>query len=200
MEKKQPLLTVRPHFDQGMATVQAVMFTAAGVVLVPLLGGTILYILFSVIGLTKLAGYVYGLLFIASLIMLPPLFFEMKKKAYSRTVFRFFDDHLDFQYFQYSISMRRGRVRYRDISDVTQHANALQENRRLMTISLYVPSMGYHNRAFAGVQIHDVQQKQDYVTRIMTMIEQSEYRAQARANMMAMAPAPMPAPFTGDAG
>ena len=194
MENKPPLLTVRPHFDQGLTTLQAILFTLIGFLLVTIVLGTFVFILFSIIGLTKIipAGYIYGLFLVGSIVVLPPLFFEMKKKAYARTVYHFHDDHVDFQYFQFFISMRRGRIRYRDISDVTQQANALQEQRRLTNVYLYVPSMAYNARAFAGIKISDVPMRQDTMTRIMDMIENSENRDMARAAGMMAAPAAVP--------
>src|SRR6218665_1687466 len=139
MERQQPLLTIRPHFDQGLVTLQAVLFTAAAFLLVAIICGTLFYILLMLIGLGISAGYVYGLFLVASLVVLPPLFFELKKKAYSRTFFRFYDDYLEFQYFQFMLSQRRGRVRYRDVSDVVQAGGALQSQRMLTSILIMVP-------------------------------------------------------------
>ena len=189
MERQQPLLTIRPHFDQGLVTLQAVLFTAAAFLLVTIIGGTLFYILLMLIGLGISAGYVYGLFLVASLVVLPPLFFELKKKAYSRTFFRFYDDYLEFQYFQFMLSQRRGRVRYRDVSDVVQAGGALQSQRMLTSILIMVPGMNYNPRAFSGVKIDDVPQKLDLMHKIMELIEKSEYRAMARAAAAVAAPA-----------
>lgn len=191
MERQQPLLTIRPHFDQGLVTIQALLFTAAAFLLVTIIGGTLFYILLQLIGLGRFiaAGYVYGLFLVASLVVLPPLFFEMKKKAYSRTFFRFYDDYLEFQYFQFMLSQRRGRVRYRDVSDVLQAGGALQSQRMLTSILILVPGMNYNPRAFSGVKIEDVPQKLDLMHKILELIEKSEYRAMARAAAAVAAPA-----------
>ncbi len=191
MERQQPLLTIRPHFDQGLVTVQALLFTAAAFLLVTIIGGTLFYILLQLIGLGRFiaAGYVYGLFLVGSLVVLPPLFFELKKKAYSRTFFRFYDDYLEFQYFQFMLSQRRGRVRYRDVSDVVQAGGALQSQRMLTSILILVPGMNYNPRAFSGVKIEDVPQKLDLMHKILELIEKSEYRAMARAAAAVAAPA-----------
>lgn len=192
MERPQPLLTIRPHFDQGLVTIQALLFTAVGFLLVTLIGGTLFYILLQLIGLGRFVapGYVYGFFLIGSLVLLPPLFFELKKKAYSRTFFRFYDDYLEFQYFQFMLSQRRGRVRYRDVSDVVQAGGALQSQRMLTTLLILVPGMNYNPRAFSGLKIEDVPQRLDLMPKILDLIENSELRAMARAaSAVAAAPA-----------
>lgn len=183
MEKTQPLLVVRPHFDQGLVTVQALLFTAASFLLTTMIGGTLFFILLHVIGIGRFfnAGHIYGLFLIASIVMLPPLFFELKKKAYARTFFRFYEDYVEYQYFQFLISPRRRRVRYRDIGDVFQAGGALQGQRMLTTIAVTVPGLNPHPRAFSGFKIEDVPLKLDLMPRILDLVENSEYRAMARA-------------------
>ena len=183
MEKKQPLLTVRPHFDQGLVTVQALLFTAAGFLLTTIIGGTLVFILLHINGIGRFfnAGHIYGLFLLASIVMLPPLFFELKKKAYARTFFRFYDDYVEYQYFQFLITPRRGRVRYRDIDDVIQTGGAMQGQRMLTTIAISVPGLNRHPQAFSGLKIEDVPQKLDLMPRILDLVENSEYRAMARA-------------------
>lgn len=192
MEKKAPILSIRPVFDQGLATVQAVLFTAVGFILTTVIGGTIFFMLLHLIGLGRFvsAGYIYGLFLIGSIVALPPLFFELKKKAYGRTVFHFFEDHLDYQYMHFYLGLRRSRVRYREIADVRMAGHALQEQRRLTNIYIAVPSMAQHPRAFAGVKIPDVPMSQDYLARILDLIENSDNRAMARAAGMMPAAAP----------
>jgi len=200
MEKKHPLLTIRPHFDQGLVTVQALMFTGIGFVLTTLIGGTLFFILLNMIGVGRFfsASHIYGLFLIGSIVMLPPVFFEVKKKAYARTFFRFYEDYLEYQYFQFLISPRRGRVRYRDIDDVMQAGSALQSQRMLTTILIAVPGMNRHPRAFSGLKVEDVPMKLDLMPRILDLIENSEYRAIARV-AGAAAPAPLAPSVPADA-
>jgi hypothetical protein len=191
MEKKQPVLTVRPHFDQGLVTVQALLFTAVAFLLVTVIGGTLFFILLHLVGIGRFfsAGHIYGLFLVGSLVVLPPLFFEIKKKAWGRTFFRFYEDYLEYQYFQFLISPHRGRVRYRDVDDVLQAGGALQNQRMLTTILISVPGMNRHPRAFSGLRIEDVPQKLDLMPRILDLIENSEYRAMVRVASAAAAPA-----------
>lgn len=183
MEKKAPILTIRPLFDQGLTTVQAVLFTAVAVLPATIIVGTLLFVLFGLIGLGSFinASYLYGLILVAGIVCLPPVFFEMKKKAYGRTVFHFFEDHVDYQHMPFYLSLRRSRLRYRDITDVRMEGQMLQEQRRLTNIMIYVPSMAPSPRAFGGIKIPDVPMSQDYMMRIMDLIESSENRDMARA-------------------
>lgn len=183
MEKRQPLLTIRPHFDQGLVTVQAVTFTAGAFLPLTIIAGTILYVLLHLIGIGRFfgAGYIYGLFLVGSLVVLPPLFFELKRKAYSRTFYRFFEDYVDCQYYRFLVSPRRERVRYRDVSDVMQAGGALQSQRMLTSIHIVVPGMSRHPNAMGGISIDDVPQRLDLMPKILDLIEQSEYRAMARA-------------------
>ena len=192
MEKKSPILSIRPVFDQGLVTLQSVLFTAVAFILTTVIGGTIFFMLLHLIGLGRFvdASYIYGIFLIASIVLLPPLFFELKKRAYGRTVFHFFEDHVDYQYMHFYISLRRSRVRYREISDVRMEGHALQEQRRLTNIYITVPSMAQHPRAFAGIKIPDVPMSQDYLARILDMVESSDTRAMARAAGMMPAAAP----------
>lgn len=193
MEKKSPILSIRPVFDQGLVTLQSVLFTAVAFILTTVIGGTIFFMLLHLIGLGRFvdASYIYGIFLIASIVLLPPLFFELKKRAYGRTVFHFFEDHVDYQYMHFYISLRRSRVRYREISDVRMEGHALQEQRRLTNIYITVPSMAQHPRAFAGIKIPDVPMSQDYLARILDMVESSDTRAMARAAGMMPAAAPV---------
>lgn len=193
MEKKSPILSIRPVFDQGLVTLQAVLFTAVAFILTTVIGGTLFFMLLNLIGLGRFIGasYIYGLFLVGSIVALPPLFFELKKRAYGRTVFHFFEDHVDYQYMHFFISLRRSRVRYREVADVRMAGHALQEQRRLTNIYLVVPSMAQHPRAFAGIKIPDVPMSQDYLARILDLIENSETRAMARAaGMIPAAAAP----------
>ena len=182
MEKERPLLTIRPHFDQGLVTMQAILFTAASFLPVTVIGGTIFYVLLHLIGIGRFigAGYIYGLFLVGSLVVLPPLFFELKRKAYSRTFFRFYQDFVDCQYFRLLVRPQRLRLRYRGISDVVQTGGALQSQRGLTSILLFVPNMKTHPRVFGGVKIVDVPSRLDLMPKVLDIVEQSEYRDMAQ--------------------
>ena len=146
---------------------------AAGALVCTVMGGSLLYGLLSLIGVGRFisVGYIFGFALIVSIVAIPPLFFELRKRSLARTVYHFFGDHLEFQYFQFLISPRRGRVRYDGVQDVYQNASALQAHRQLTSIYLYVPGMRYRQAGFAGLEIADVPQRKDYMNRIIDIIE-----------------------------
>jgi len=156
---------------------EALVVTLGGFIVTTVVLGTFFFILLSLIGLGKhiSASGIYGFFFGLSVLGIPPLFYEVKKRAFQRTIYNFYDDYMDFQYFHYYINRRRGRVRYADIADIAQHASALQEHQRLTTIYLYVPGMGMGRRgAFAGLKLADLPQAKDYMTKVMDIIEQRQ--------------------------
>lgn len=175
MEKKRPLLSIRPHFDPGLTMVQSLMVTALGFLVVTVAAGFVTYILFALVGLDRYFGLfgVFGFYMVVSIAGLPPLYYELKKRAFQRTLYNFYEDYMDFQYFHWYLNRRRGRVWYRDIADVTQHASALEEHQRLTTIYLYVPNMagGNGQRGFAGLKLEDLQQSKGYLTKVMDVLE-----------------------------
>ncbi len=195
MEKRRPILSVRPKFDPGLTVVEACFTTLGGFIVTTILFGTLFLILFSIIGLGKhiSAGGIYEFFFGVSLLGIPPLYYEVKKRAFQRTIYNFYDDYMDFQYFHWHINRRRGRVRYGDIADIAQHASALQEHQRLITIFIYVPGMGMGRRgSFAGVKLADLPQSKDYMTKIMDIIEGRAAQTAAAASAVPAAPAAAP--------
>lgn len=175
--KVMPVFSIRPQFDQPLAVIHALLAMVVGTIFLTIVGGTLFYMLFLILGLGNIigAGYVYGLILVVSLVAVAPVFFELRKKAYQRTVWHFYDTYVDYQSFNFYVERRRGRLRYRDIQDIAQQASALQEQRGLTTIYLFAPSMRYQRRSsFAGVRIFDVPLAADYTTRIMDLVEGSE--------------------------
>jgi hypothetical protein len=196
MEKRRPILTVRPKFDNGLTMIQSLGVTLGGFLVTTVILGSFFFILFSMFGVRHVsAGGIYGFFCVISLAGIPPLFYEVKKRALQRTMYNFYDDYMDFQYFHWYINRRRGRVRYVDIADIAQHASALQEHQRLITIYVYVPGMGMGRRgAFAGVKMADLPQSRDYMTKIMDLIEgRAATAAATAAPATAAAPAAAPA-------
>jgi hypothetical protein len=170
--------------------VQALIATFGGFIFSTLLLGTFFFILLMVIGLGRhLSGSaIYGFFFGLSILGIPPLFYELKKRAFQRTIYNFYDDYMDFQYFHFYLNRRRGRVRYSDISDIAQHASALQEHQRLTTVYIYVPGMGLQARGFSGLKLTDLPQAKDYMTKIMDIIERRVTAADAAASVPVAAP------------
>lgn len=169
-----PVFSIRPSFDQPLAIVYSILAMVVGTVVVTTLGGLLMTLLLLLLGLSRLIppGYVFGLLLVASIVVIAPVFFDLRRKAYMRTVWHFYETHVDYQTFHFYLGRRRGRLHYRDIRDVSQRASALQEQRGLTTLYLYAPSMSYQPRSsFAGLRIFDVPLREDYTSRIMNIIE-----------------------------
>lgn len=175
MEKKRPILSIRPHFDPGLAMVQSLIVTAGGFIVVTIIGGILAYFLLSLILPSKFVKLSYVLQFFAlvSIAGIPPLFYEIKKRALQRTLYNFHVDYLDFQFFHFYLNRRRGRLWYRDIADITQHASALQEHQRLTTIYLYAPVMAgsYGHRGFPGLKLEDLPQAKGHLSKIMDVVD-----------------------------
>lgn len=172
--KVMPVFSIRPRFDQPLAIIHALLAMVVGTIVLTVVGGTLLYMLCLIIGLGNIigAGHIYGLVLVTSLVGVGPVFFELRKKAYQRTVWHFYDTHVDYQSFNFYVERRRGRLRYKDIQDIAQQASALQEQRGLTTVYLFAPSMRYQRRSsFAGVRVFDVPLDADYTTRIMDLVE-----------------------------
>ncbi len=174
MEKKKPILSIRPRFDKALTLAESASVTLIVTAAVTSVLGLFLYILFSLIGLTAFvgAGGIFLTLFVLCLTMTPPAYFEIKKRALARTAFHFYEGYFEFQAFNYYLIRKRARVRYDDVADVTQVSRFLQGLNGLASIYIYVPSMGYQTRGnFAGVKIHDVPDNANMVARILDLIE-----------------------------
>lgn len=175
MEKKRPILSIRPYFDPGLAMVQSIMVVAVGFIVVTAAGSIFTYLLLSLILPAKFVKFSLIMQFylLVSVAGIPPLFYEVKKRALQRTLYNFHEDYLEFQYFQFYINRRRGRLWYRDIADITQHASFLQEHQRLTTIYLYVPGMigAHRQRGFMGLKLEDLQQSKGYLNKVMDVVD-----------------------------
>ncbi|MEZ0260231.1 MAG: hypothetical protein ACAH80_04435 [Alphaproteobacteria bacterium] len=197
MEKKRPLLSVRPTFDSSLTLLQSLGVSVLGIFVLTILLGTFFYIILSFIN-PRAAGAAYWFFLIVSGFGVPIFFFELKKKAYQRTLFNFHEDYLEFQYFKLYLNRRRGRVRYSEITGIDQHASALQDHQRLTTIYISVPTMGYRRGGFAGLELYDLPQAKNYLTKITDIVEgrarQQAARSAPAAKPQDAAPAPQQQP------
>jgi hypothetical protein len=185
MEKKRPLLSVRPTFDSSLTLLQSVGVSLLGIFVLTILLGTFFYIILSFMN-PRAASASYWFFLIVSGFGVPIFFFELKKKAYQRTLFNFHEDYLEFQYFKFYLNRRRGRVRYAEITGIDQHASALQDHQRLTTIYINVPSMNFRRGVFAGLELYDLPQAKNYLNKIIDIVEG---RAQQKARTVKDAPA-----------
>jgi hypothetical protein len=180
MEKKTPLLTVKPVFDPGLAMMESLPACAAGTVVSVFLGATLIVLLLGALGLGNLigAGSVYSTFFVLGLAATPALYFEAKKAAYRRTVFHFHADYLEYQDFRFFLNRRRGRVRLRDIDDVLERTSFLQSRRGLSSVYLVIPSFPQRLQGpLPGLKIPDVPDQAGLRDKIIDLIEASDRRA-----------------------
>ncbi|MDD9901143.1 MAG: hypothetical protein OXT65_09220 [Alphaproteobacteria bacterium] len=202
MQKKKPLLTIRPVFDSGLVSVEALLIGAAGTVGLVLFGGTLLFLLLTLLGLGGLvsASGVFIFCFVIGIALIPAGYYEAKKRAYRRTAFLFYESHFEYQDFRFLITRRRGRIRYEDISNIYERGNTLQGHRTLTSVYIEVPGMphrgigiSYNPNAFRGVYIPDVKEKGNYGDKIIAVIEGPQ---QTAADNASPAPEQPPTPNT----
>jgi hypothetical protein len=176
VDKKKPRFVLRPYFDTGLNTVYSFMAAGVCLLLLPLTFGAFFYVLFLLAGFGAFIsmGVIYGTFFVLCLALTPAIFFEIRKRALQRTFFAFFDDYLDFQYWQFYLQPRRGRLRYADIQDVFQKAGTLQAQRMLTSLFLHVPGLALRlgrQGGFSGLVIPDLKQSTNDLSRVTDIVE-----------------------------
>lgn len=179
--KPEPKLSVRPVFDQKLTIAESVLAALAGAVCMTFLGATFLLLLVTMIGLGAYisAGTLYSLFFFLGIVGAPILYFEVKKNAWRRTVYNFYDDVLEYQDFRLLTQRRRGRVRLVDIADVYERASLLQARRDLTSIYLLIPGFAAQmTRTLPGICIRDVPEHMNLREKLIDLIEASVRRFQ----------------------
>ena len=104
-----------------------------------------------------------------------------KKLNYSRTEYKFFDDHLEFEEGFFTINKKL--IKYKDIKEVTLRKGILQRTYGLGTIYLatlatgsttsYNPfyALGFGNVSASGVSVRDIQNPDDAYEKINGIVE-----------------------------
>lgn len=183
MENRPPLLHICPKFSSLVAILESLVVALAGAVLLTFVGGIILLALFSLIGLSQFipANMLFMTLFILGCVALPPLYYEIKRKACQNTYYNFYNDYVEFRRFQYLINRRIGRIRYRDITNVTEHSNFVQQREKLTSVFLFAPDITPAlNGEFPGLKMTDIPQSGEQISQILGLIDQSQYPQQSQ--------------------
>ena len=172
--KEKPILTVRPKFDSTYTMMQSIPVALLGMVAGAFIGGVFFSIVFSVLGITKFVSI--GSIFLGCALLgfftAPTVFYEMKRKAYHRTIYNFYKDRVEFQKFFWLIQRKRGRVRYSDISDLLQESGFFQQQRNLLTVLLFSPGSGFEDQnRFPGVKLDDLSSKNRMGSKIQTILD-----------------------------
>ena len=182
--KAKPIFSVRPVFDTHLTMIEAAPVTIVGIAAGTAVVGTLIYILLYMLGIGKYipGGAFYTVMFFLSITLTPAAYYEMKKRAYARTVCHFYDTYLEFQDFRYFITRRRGRVKYEDIRDISQQASLFEGLCHLATVSIYVPGMGYqysYSNGFSGLRLRGIPERSDLTNRLSDLIHVDSNKAVA---------------------
>ena len=83
MENKLPILRIQPKFSSLVAVLESLLIALAGTVMLTFVGGVILLALFSLTGISRFipGSMIFMTLFILGWATLPPLYYEIKRKA-----------------------------------------------------------------------------------------------------------------------
>ena len=160
------------------------MIALTGTVLLTFVGGIILLALFSLTGISRFipGSAIFMTLFILGWVTLPPLYYEIKRRAFQNTYYNFYDDYVEFRRFQYMINRRIGRIKYHDITNVTEHSNFVQQREKLTSVFLFAPDITPAlNGEFPGLKMTDITQSEDQIRQILSLIDKSQIPQQKTA-------------------
>lgn len=189
MEK--PLLAVRPAFVSQLVMWQALPWILGGTLALTTVGGTALWLICVLLGLKNVIspGTPYFICLIAGLAGIAPLYYELRRRIAQKSFCRFFSDRVEYEIFGSFFRHHAGRIFYRDIADMRQRADILQQRYSLKTIYLSVPDIGWSDRGFSGLKLEDLPAGKGIGKRIQTLLDHGRAVSQAPAWI-----APVPAP------
>lgn len=159
MEQGSLRQTLRPLFSPLLAGLEAAAFALVGATALAVVLGTLLLLFLTLLGAAVGFALYFGL-FMLGLLLLPPAYYKIKRKAYDGTHYRFYDDSLEFDHFPQLLIRRRGRIFYRDIAQAAVRTGLAQQREGLASLYLLVPALGAMHGGFPGLKISDVPQEQ----------------------------------------
>lgn len=174
-EQEKAYLKFRPVYAKEPSIAEAAQVAVIGTVVLTIFGATLFVILLAITGLGKWIPYWIGpmLFFLGGAVGLPPWYMEMKRRAYKKTFYAFYDDRVEFEiypvlFFQDHV---RDRVYYDDIDNVGERASFWQRRAGLCTIYIFAPALqNPDRRGFMGLKITDVPSDKNLVQRISDII------------------------------
>lgn len=185
-------LQTRPTFDSKVAMIEACGIALASAVVGTLLVGTLLSLLFMLVGLDRIfPGWLpFFIGFLASVVIVPATYYEIKRQAYTKSIYNFYGDYLEFREFGLMMNRSTGRIRYAEITDIFERSNPLQQMQGLKTIYLAVPGYGLPDKyGFTGVRIRDVRIGGGTGRQLVALIESYKQGEMTTAPIPASAPA-----------
>ncbi|MCP4650618.1 MAG: PH domain-containing protein [PVC group bacterium] len=103
---------------------------------------------------------------------IPLLIYNMKKKTYAKTEYRFFKKRLD--YYEGFFTVEEKTVDYRNITEVYLRKGIVQKKYGIGTILLTTPSVTMsQNRAMSGIQVADIKNPDEVYKQIKDLIYQA---------------------------
>jgi len=176
-QNQQPLFILRPKFASTQTILEALLVTVMVTLTLTAIGGTILMILFSFIGLGKFfsASLIYYTIFFISLLTTPALYYEVKRKFIKRSFYKFFPDRMEFVQFGKFFNQRQGRLRFKEVTDIVQRSNIIEQRDKVQTIYIWAPNFGFSdNRGFTGVALENISRNPNVIQTIERVVFQSD--------------------------
>lgn len=101
---------------------------------------------------------------------IPFLAYYSKKKTYAKTVYTFYDDHLE--YFEGFWTVEKKSIKYDRIAEVSMVEGIIQKKYGLGSIFLATPATGYSSRrARSGIRISDIPNAEKVYQEIKKLLE-----------------------------
>ena len=174
MEEKA-LLKFRPVYPREPSWAEAAQVAVIGTVLLTIFGGTLFLILLAITGLDHFIPYwlMPTMCFLAGAVGLPPWYNEMKRRAYKKSYYAFYEDRVEFEwhpvlFFQEQV---RDKLYYYDIENIGQRATFWQRQAGLCSIYIFAPVMQNPDRqGFMGLKVLDVPSNKNLQERIEGLV------------------------------
>lgn len=154
-----PILTLRPKYVGDLVRLETVLYCAAATFALTILGGVLIMILSMILGLGWLIPPWLGFfaLLVACLVLLPSYIQKTIKGNMASSFCKFYADHLLYQNYQWLIFKRRGRIKYRDISDIAERSNVFQSKYDIGDIWIIAPNVPMDaSQRFPGIKIKSI--------------------------------------------
>ncbi len=175
---KTTILSIKPIFIPKIVAVQTAGVGIIGAILATGLSTILILIISMLFGFVKFIdiGTVSMAIFLVSMIGVPAFLYELKCSTHAGTEFEFYDDYIDFSYYTKPfMNRKRGRLYYKDITDMVQYSNFYQNFSGLKTIQLHAPSTALYEKGqnFIGIQIEDIKIGKGIGKKIQALLDKS---------------------------
>ena len=156
---QKPILTLRPKYVPDLVRIEILFYCFLATFALTILGGVFIMLISLLFGLGNILPPWLGFfaLLVACVIFLPPFIKKTLKSNMASTFCNFYSDHLLYQTYQLLIFKRRGRIKYSDISDITERSNLFQNRYDIGDIWVIAPNMPMDaGQRFPGIKIRSI--------------------------------------------